>query len=212
MKNSDLLGTFISFEGIEGSGKTTQIQRLKDKLESTGHDVLLLREPGGTQFGEQLRAAILGSPTPLAPVAEAMLFASSRAQLIKEKILPHLFASDKNVVLVDRFIDSSFVYQGVAREMGIETINSIHQFGELQLRPHKTIFLDISLKTSMERQKSRGNTPDYFEKESSQFYQDLINGFHQCAKLYHERFSVINGERSADEIHQDILKAIEEVL
>lgn len=198
---------FISFEGIEGSGKTTQINLLKEYFSNLGKDVLCLREPGGTDFGEALRNAILNSNQELHPLAEAHLFAASRAQLLKEKILPHL-AKDNAVVLVDRFIDSSFAYQGVARGLGIDTILEIHQHRPLCYFPQHTFYLKISVEKSLERQEMRGNTKDYFEKEKSEFYKKLVEGFNQCLNRFPERVITINGDQSIQSIHSEICSRI----
>ena len=194
---------FISLEGIEGSGKSTQIQLIKDYLSSLGYQVLILREPGGTKFGEGLRSAILESEEPLHPLAEAYLFASSRSQLLKEKILPFL-EKDKSIVILDRYIDSSIAYQGKARGLGIETIINIHSYSPLNIMPNLTFLLDIDLKTSMERQSARGNDKDYFEKENQNFYQNLIDGYHECAKTFPERMKVIAAERSVEEVFSEV--------
>jgi dTMP kinase len=197
----------FSFEGIEGSGKTTQIELLKSYLESKDYKVLCLREPGGTQFGEKLRQSILNSETAIHPLAEAHLFAASRAQLISEKIVPFLKAP-KHIVILDRYIDSSIAYQGMARGLGIETILDIHQHSPLDLRPCKTFYLDISLATSLERQSKRGNTKDYFEKEKESFYLSLIDGFTECIKRFPDRIQKINASASQETVHSDILKVV----
>ena len=134
----------ISFEGIEGSGKSTQIKLLKAYFEDKKYPVLLVREPGGTDFGEKLREAILHSQNEIAPLAEAHLFASSRAQLLTQKILPHL--EQKNaVVLIDRYLDSSIAYQAMARGLGLQTILDLHSHAPLNTLPNMTFYLDISV-------------------------------------------------------------------
>ena len=118
-------GLFLSFEGLDGSGKTTQISKTKEWLENKNWNVMVLREPGGTVFGEKLRSAILETQEDIDPLAQAMLFASSRAQLLSKKILP--FLSNKNhCVILDRYIDSSIAYQGYAAGLGMETITQLH--------------------------------------------------------------------------------------
>lgn len=194
---------FISFEGIEGSGKTTQIQLLSDFLTQKGKDVLCLREPGGTDFGEGLRSAVLNSHTKLHPLAEAHLFAASRAQLLYEKILPHL-EKEQAVVLVDRYIDSSFAYQGVARGLGIDAILEIHQHSPLNFFPHKTFYLQIPVEESLSRQHQRGNEKDYFEKEESIFHQQLIQGFNTCLERFSERIIAVDGMLSVAKVHHKI--------
>jgi len=147
-------GLFISFEGIEGAGKSTQIKLLTEKLEKQGMNVLCVREPGGTRFGEKLRQAILHSTKPLHPYSEALLFASSRGQLLHEKILPHL-EKENSVIICDRYIDSSLAYQGLAREFGMDKILQIHSHSPLTTLPHLTFYIQISVECSFERQTTR---------------------------------------------------------
>lgn len=194
---------FITFEGIEGSGKSTQIQYLKKYIESMGLSVLLLREPGGTHFGENLRNAILESKENISALSEAFLFASSRSQLLNQKILPFLRQS-KTAVIVDRYIDSSIAYQGFARELGMQTILDIHSFGELKTLPNLTFYLKIDLETSMKRQKARGNEKDYFEKENNSFYSKLIDGYDSCAELFNKRVTTINAKQSVEAVSLEI--------
>jgi dTMP kinase len=202
---------FFSFEGIEGSGKSTQIQRLKEYLENQGYNVLLLREPGGTEFGESLRTAILESEHKIAPLAEAYLFASSRCQLLTQKILPHL-KKEKSVVILDRYIDSSIAYQGFARELGANLIEDIHSYHPLNIVPEMTFYLKIDLETSMQRQQSRGNEKDYFEKENNLFYTKLINGYDLCASTYKKRIAIIDANKSIEEVTQSLIQKVQSVL
>lgn len=187
---------FLSLEGIEGSGKSTQIKHLEDYFKNKGMRVLTLREPGGTTFGEKLREAILNSQTPLHPLAECHLFLASRAQLLKEKILPFLL-SPGSVVILDRYIDSTLAYQGKARRLGYETVLTLHQHDPLNLLPHRTYFLDIELETSMERQQKRGNAKDYFESQKHEFYQNLIDGYRELVEVFPDR--ILKLDASVDE-------------
>lgn len=209
--SSDNSSLFLSLEGIEGSGKSTQIKHLSDFLTNRGYRVLCLREPGGTLFGEGLRAAILESKEPLHPLAEAYLFASSRSQLLKEKILPFL-AQEKSVVILDRYIDSSIAYQGFARGLGLETIVNIHSPAPLNIMPNRTFYLDIDLQTSMERQDQRGNPKDYFEKENHEFYQKLIAGYKECAKVFSKRIMTIDATQNIDQVQFQLQESVESML
>lgn len=202
---------FLSLEGIEGSGKTTQIKHIEKILADKGFRVLTLREPGGTVFGEKLREAILGSTTPLHPLAECHLFLASRAQLLKEKILPFLL-QPKSVVILDRYIDSTLAYQGKARKLGLETVLELHRHDPLNLLPHRTYFLDISLETSHERQKKRGQEKDYFESEKTEFYSNLIDGYREMAHLFPERILKIDASVTPEEVSQEIALDLETVL
>jgi dTMP kinase len=203
--------TFISIEGIEGSGKTTQIKKIEDFVKSKGLRVLTLREPGGTIFGEKLREAILQSDSPLHPLAECHLFLASRAQLLKEKILPFLLQPG-SVVILDRYIDSTLAYQGKARRLGYETVLTLHQHDPLNLLPHRTYFLDISLETSMERQNARGNAKDYFESQKHEFYQNLMDGYRELATIFQDRILKINAEVSPEEVTKVIMSDLEGIL
>lgn len=202
---------FLSLEGIEGSGKTTQIKEIESYLGSKGLRVLTLREPGGTLFGEKLREAILGSETPLHPLAECHLFLASRAQLLKEKVLPFLLVPG-SVVILDRYIDSTLAYQGKARKLGYETVLTLHQHDPLNLLPHRTYFLDISLETSMKRQEARGNKKDYFESQKQEFYQNLYDGYRELAGIFKERILTVDAEKNPEEVSNVILKDLQGIL
>lgn len=204
-KPSNYKNTYlISFEGIEGSGKSTQIQKFTEYLKSKGQSVHYFREPGGTKFGEKLREAILESESPVHPLAEANLFAASRAQLLFEKVIP-LLEKENQIVILDRFIDSSLAYQGIARSLGMETILDLHKRYPLNLTPHCTFYLQIDLETSLERQNARGNEKDYFEKENTDFYQSLIDGYNGASELFKERISIINGNTDQDAVFNQII-------
>jgi dTMP kinase len=197
----------LSFEGIEGSGKSTQIKLLTEALQSSNYDVTYYREPGGTSFGEKLRSAILESDSPIDPLAEANLFAASRAQLLVEKVLP-ILAKKNQVVILDRFIDSSISYQGIGRKLGIDTILDLHKRSPLNTTCHCTFYLKIDVETSLSRQENRGDEKDYFEKENVDFYSNLISGFDQAASLFPKRISVVNGSQEQMIVHQEILKEL----
>lgn len=202
-------GSFLlSLEGIEGSGKSTQISVIEDHLKEKGYRTLTLREPGGTEFGEKLREAILNSKVALDPLAECHLFLASRAQLLREKILPFLL-QPKSVVILDRYIDSTLAYQGKARGLGLETILTLHQNNPLNLVPHRTYFLDIDLKTSHERQAKRGNAKDYFESEKQEFYQKLVDGYREVSRLFSDRILTIDASVDEKSVSQKILQNLE---
>ena len=202
-RHNDKNSFFLSFEGIEGAGKSTQIIRFKKDLEQDGYDVLVVREPGGTIFGEKLREAILLSESQLDPIAEAHLFASSRAQLLFEKSFKHL-QKDKSVVIYDRYIDSSIAYQGVARGLGVDTILEIHSHYPLTSLPQTTFYIKISLECSLRRQAARNQEKDYFESENQNFYKKLIQGYEQSSQIFPERFAIIDGEQNIDGVYSQI--------
>lgn len=200
-------GFLISLEGIEGSGKSTQILRLKSYLEEKGYEVLTLREPGGTPTGEKIRSILLNLPDKTSPLTEALLFAASRSELLNNTILPFL-NKEKTVVILDRYLDSSFAYQGYAGELGIDVIETIHSLYPLNILPDQTFYYRIDLKTSMTRQKDRGNKKDYFESKPDSYYQKLIDGFDKRAEIDSKRITTINGSLSPDEVHQLTIKAL----
>ncbi len=194
---------FLSFEGIEGAGKSTQIVSTKEYLESQGFRVLILREPGGTPFGEKLRQAILNSKSELEPISEAYLFASSRAQLLTEVTLKEL-NTPGTIIIYDRYLDSSIAYQGVARGLGVETILNIHNVFPLNLIPHKTFYLKISPETSYGRQRIRNAPKDYFESRGKDFYENLVAGYNMSCELFPDRISVIDGSKNLEQVFESI--------
>lgn len=202
---------FLSFEGIEGAGKSTQILKVRDYLESKGFRVLVLREPGGTTFGEKLRQAILNSSQPIHPIAELHLFASSRAQLLTEVTLKEL-ETPNTIIIYDRYIDSTLAYQGMARKLGFETVMQTHNSFPLNLVPHLTFYLRIPSDLSLSRQKMRNAPKDYFEKQGQNFYQDLVAGYDQAAELFSDRIVTLNGNQSVEDVFNDIKGPLDQLI
>ena len=202
---------FLSFEGIEGAGKSTQIVATQKHLEERGFRVLVLREPGGTSFGEKLRQAILDSKTALHPVAEMHLFASSRAQLLAEVTLKELDVPN-TAVIYDRYLDSSIAYQGEGGGLGAETILNCHREFPLNLVPHLTFYLEIDLPTSMERQRGRNLPKDYFESQGEEFYRKLLAGYQTARRLFPERIHSLDGGQSPERVTDEICRKIDSFL
>jgi dTMP kinase len=202
---------FLSFEGIEGAGKSTQILSLQKFLEEKGFRVLILREPGGTPFGEKLRSAILNTKTPIHPLAEVYLFTASRAQLLDEVTLKELNVPN-TVIIYDRYIDSTIAYQGMGRNIGIKNILEIHQNFPLNLVPHLTFYLKIGLDKSIERQEKRNQNRDYFESQGRDFYQKLIDGYDLSAELFPNRISIIDGEKDEAQVTDDIINHVNQFI
>lgn len=202
---------FLSFEGIEGAGKSTQIIKVKEHLEDQGFRVLVLREPGGTSFGEKLRSAILNTTTKLHPLAEAHLFASSRAQLLTEVVMPEL-NTPGTVIICDRYIDSTMAYQGIARDLGIGPVLETHQNFPLNLVPHLTLYLRIDLETSLKRQKLRNAPKDYFEAQGDRFYHDLIKGYDRAAELFSERIKTIDASSDFQTVHKHVIEQVDKLI
>ncbi|MBP9680400.1 MAG: dTMP kinase [Bacteriovorax sp.] len=202
---------FLSFEGIEGAGKSTQITRLKTYLEERHFRVLILREPGGTPFGEKLRSAILETKTEITPLAEAHLFAASRSQLLTEVIMKEL-STPNTVIICDRYIDSSLVYQGHARGLGVAEVLEIHNIFPLNLVPHLTFYLRIDVETSEKRQKMRNAPKDYFEAKGVEFYKKLVVGYDLMHELFPHRILKLDAEGSLDQVTHLILGTMEKLI
>ena len=202
---------FLSFEGIEGAGKSTQIVRLKNHLENKNFRVLILREPGGTPFGEKMRQAILETKSEITPLAEAHLFASSRAQLLSEVILKEL-AVPNTVIICDRYIDSSLVYQGHSRGLGVAEVLNLHNAFPLNLVPHLTFYLRIGVETSEKRQKMRNAPKDYFEAKGVEFYKKLVVGYDLVAELFPNRILKLDAEVNLDEMTMRITEVVDNLI
>ncbi|MDR0595702.1 MAG: dTMP kinase [Puniceicoccales bacterium] len=197
------MGNFITFEGIEGCGKSTQIQLLGEWLVSTGKHVLITREPGGTELGERIRTLLKDECLDghFSAKAELLLFEASRAQHMEEKIVPALARGDD--VLCDRFSDSSTVYQGVARKIPTSDVAFLNKFATDNLIPDLTIIVDIISEESVRRLLGRGGQIDRIEKENLSFFNDVRNGYLSIAKGDH-RFLVVNGDQSVSDIQDEI--------
>ena len=202
---------FLSFEGIEGAGKSTQIIKLKNFLENKNFRVLVLREPGGTQFGEKMRQAILETKSEITPLAEAYLFASSRAQLLTEVVLREL-AVPNTFIICDRYIDSSLVYQGHSRGLGVAEVLSIHNIFPLNLVPHLTFYLRIDAETSEKRQKIRNAPKDYFEAKGIEFYKKLVVGYDLMAELFPKRILKLDANVTMESMTMSITEAINNLI
>lgn len=202
-------GQLISFEGIEAAGKSTQIKLLSSYFQQKKTEVLTLREPGGTAFGELLRECLL-APKTEAPSAlsQALTFIAARAELLEKKVVPWL-SSPHQVVLLDRFIDSTLAYQGIGQNLGIQEVLDLHRVGPLGLRPDLTIYLKISWPECQRRMKERSQLKDFFEGQDGSFHQSLIRAFDHLAGLFPERIVVIDAEDSVENIHQKILNIIQ---
>lgn len=194
---------FISFEGLDYSGKTTQAALLADVLKQAGKDVLLLREPGGTAISEKVRAILLdGEHGELTPVAEMFLFSAARNQLVRQVIGPAL--EKKKIVICDRFVDSTTVYQGYGRGLSLEDIKAVNRISTGGLAPDFTFFLDIEVEEMLRRRESARGTADRMESSGIEFYRRVRDGFWSIAQEAPERFIVINGTQPVDFLHNEI--------
>ncbi len=196
----------ISFEGIECSGKSTQIQKFKKYLEeNTSYQIHLFREPGTTSFGEKVRSLLLDSHENMNSLSELFLFLSSRAELIEKKLKP-LLKNPNTIIILDRYLDSSIAYQGAGRNLGPKFIEQLHEHAFLNLKPDLTFYLDISLPTFHKRLALRDDEKDRMEKENDTFFEKIRNEYLNISKNHPERFKVINAEKTPDEVFQSILK------
>ncbi len=192
---------FISFEGSEGSGKSTQIDLLATRLEHEGYDVVVTREPGGTEIGEEIRHLLkhAQSGQGMTPETELLLFAASRAQLVREVIVPALRAG--KVILCDRFLDSTTVYQGVARQLSEDPVAIINRFAVGDILPALTVVLDVPAETGLARARRRPTElPDRLEQENIDFYQRVREGYLLLARAMPSRFLVIDGTQPSEKI------------
>ena len=201
-------GLFITLEGPDGSGKSTQIEYLRKYFFDRGIETVLTREPGGTEIGEKLREIILDrGNSDMCDMTEALLYAASRAQHVEQLIKPALAAG--KVVVCDRFIDSSIAYQGYGRKLG-DAVRMINEFAVDGCMPDLTFLLEISPEIGKSRIKSESQ--DRLEQEEIAFHNRVYAGYREIAKVYPQRFVEIDAGRDKLSIKKDILKRIEEVL
>ena len=194
-------GLFIVMEGPDGSGKTTQINLLKEYLEEAGYECLITREPGGTVIGEEIRQLILNPEhKEMSPVTEMLLYAASRAQLVHEVIGPAL--EEGKIVISDRFVDSSIVYQGIARKLGISTVSAVNAPGIGIYRPDGIFFIDLSEAEGLRRKKEQKNL-DRMEQEGIDFHHMVSEGYRKVLSGRPEVMK-IDGGRSIDTIQKKI--------
>ncbi|MDF7826047.1 dTMP kinase [Pontiellaceae bacterium B12227] len=209
-------GKFITFEGPEGSGKSTQIRLLVEKLEEQGIEITCTREPGGTATGEQIRNLLQhdAAGEPLCDRAELLLFTASRAQLMDRVILPAL--GNGGWVLCDRFIDSTMAYQGFARGMDIATLDAVNEFAIYERKPDLTLLLDLDIEAGFRRLEERyadsDESHDRFEQEARDFHHKVRDGYHQLAEREPNRFCIINADRFIEEVAEDIWNAVKGAL
>lgn len=205
-------GIFITFEGSEGCGKSTQIHRLAETLRLRDREVLILREPGGTPIGETIRHLLKHDENAgaMTPEAELLLFAASRAQLVREVIRPAL--NRGAVVLCDRFLDSTTVYQGVARSLAPADVAAINAFAVGGLLPNLTLLLDLDAAEGRRRAVLRGETFDRMEQEGAEFYEAVRHGYLQLAAVHPERIIVIDASLDEEGVSLLIAEKIKQHL
>ena len=198
-------GLFITFEGIEGSGKTTQIQMLEEVLKKKGIPYITTREPGGTKIAEAIRHILLNPDLKeMRPETELLLYCASRAQHTAELILPAL--AEGKIVLCDRYFDSTYAYQGAARDLDEELINVLTKFSTYGRNPDLTFLLDLPVEIGLARIKNRNL--DRLEQETISFHEKVREQYLSIARKYHSRYIVLKGESQPEEIHRQILASL----
>jgi dTMP kinase len=198
---------FITFEGSEGCGKSTQVKRLIARLQKSGVPFLVTREPGGTEIGESIRELLQFAPQSANMTAETelLLFEASRSQLVREVIKPALARGE--CVIADRFFDSTTVYQGAARRLDMKMVEQLNQFAAGDCIPDVTFVLDVDLKTARSRMQAP-RRPDRMEMQSDDFYESVCKGYRELAKREPKRIVLIDGTKSADSIETEIWKIL----
>jgi len=204
-------GMFITFEGPDGSGKTTVSTAVTKRLEEEGYAVHYSREPGGSNIAEQIRNVILDpANTAMDARTEALLYAASRRQHLVEIVLPLL---EQGVhVISDRFIDSSLAYQGCGRHIGIQEVYDMNQFAVEHHMPDKTIYLAIDAKTGLDRIAKGRDVLDRLDQEALSFHQDVYNGYLKVIEMYKDRMVIIDASKPADEVIEEAYLAVKGIL
>ena len=203
-------GLFITLEGPDGSGKSTIIKLIGDYLSNKGIDFIMTREPGGTSIGEDIRHIVLDNEnTQMGKETEALLYAASRAQHVHEKIMPAL--EEGKLVLCDRFVLSSLAYQGVGRNLGIESVKKINDFALGGLYPDLILFFHIDPEITLKR-KTKDSSGDRLELEGTEFHNRVYNGYMELLKLYPDKIKIIDASQSKEEVLISSIEKIEELI
>jgi len=206
-------GLFLSFEGGEASGKSVQANGLAERLRAEGRDVVSVREPGSTPVGERVRDIVLhAQDIPLAPNAQALLYSTARAQLVRDVIRPAL--AQGKVVIVDRFYDSTLAYQGYGHGADLDQLRAVTNFAVGDLRPDRTFLLDLPVEAAEGRAATRkpGRAWDRFEAEARAFHERVRAGYIELAKAEPHRFAVIPADRDVDAVFADVWREVERLL
>lgn len=204
-------GFFITFEGTEGSGKTTVIEKVVKYYIDKGYKVIKTREPGGSKIAEDIRNIILDvNNTNMDAITEAMLYAASRRQHLVEKVIPYL--EQGYIVLCDRFIDSSLAYQGYARGLGIEKVYQLNLIATNGLLPLKTIYIDVHPEIGLSRIKNNNREQNRLDLEKLSFHQKVYEGYNEVSNMFKDRFIVINGEQEQEKVFNDTVEVLNTII
>jgi len=203
-------GTLITIEGLDGAGKSTLAHALAREIAARGGSVELLREPGGVDLSERIRALVKDPSLAVSPRTEALLYAAARAQLVAELLAP-LLAEDA-IVLLDRFVDSSLAYQGAGRALGVEEVRAINEFATGGLRPDRTLLLRIAPAAGRARQVSRAVEPDRIEREDDGFFATIAAAYDELARADPDRIRTLDASQPPERVLQDALAALEDLL
>ncbi|MDD3570071.1 MAG: dTMP kinase [Lachnospiraceae bacterium] len=203
-------GKFITVEGTDGAGKSTQIDLLVKYLQNKGFEVVVTREPGGTSISEKIREIILDVENgEMSDITEALLYAASRAQHINQKIKPAVEAG--KVVICDRFVDSSIAYQGYARGLDMNLIEDVNRYAVDNMTPDATLFFDIKPEIGIARKKNVQSL-DRIEKEALDFHYKVYNGYKELLQKYPQRIKRIDAEKDVEEVHAQVVEVLKQIL
>jgi dTMP kinase len=202
-------GILITIEGLDGAGKSTLADALQAQLAARGTPVELLREPGGVEVSERIRALVKDPALAVLPRTEALLYAAARAQLVEERLQPLLRAG--TTVLLDRFLDSSLAYQGAGRALGVEDVRAINLFATGGLTPDRTLLLRIAPADGRARQHQRALAPDRLERESEDFFARIAAAYEELARAEPQRIRTINATQEPEQVLTDALAALEDL-
>lgn len=200
----------ITFEGVEGSGKSTQVDLLFNYLQKKGHAVIKTREPGGTALGEALRKVFLQSGAQVFPLSELLVFMAMRAQHVEELIMPAL--QDRKIILCDRFVDATYAYQGYGRGIDLGIIETLNRLVTKGIRPNLTVLLNCPVSVGLKRKSGPDVSKDRFEKEALSFHRKIQRAYLKLAQEESKRFFVVDGKDKVEAVHEVIRTKVEKVL